>query len=263
MLGDEVADPGGAAQPARPGERKGGDGVIGVLGRLATVWHARAGPQAAKPRSRYRRRDGLTAAPRSGHKGRRATGASGRPVVPDLRRRELPEHLVLGAARGRLDARLLPHPRRARTTCCCAPAARPRSPRGSTSWRGSPPSGSAASTTARRADRRAAGFALAGLAALGFSTGIEAAQAGFVLLMPLVVVGYSKLRLALAVRRRGITGTELVLALARRRVWHQFIAVSLLAPPPWRRRSPGPSALSGRVPQRNADQVDEIKAEKR
>jgi hypothetical protein len=71
----------------------------------------------------------------------------------------------------------------------------------------------------------AAGFALAGLAALGFSTGIEAAQAGFALLMPFIVVSYSKLRLALAIRRRGIAGTELVLALARRRVWHQFIAV--------------------------------------
>ena len=43
--------------------------------------------------------------------------------------------------------------------------------------------------------------------------------------MPFIVVSYSKLRLALAVRRRGIAGTELVLALARRRVWHQFIAV--------------------------------------
>ena len=55
----------------------------------------------------------------------------------------------------------------------------------------------------------AAGFALAGLAALGFSTGIEAAQAGFALLMPFIVVSYSKLRLALAIRRRGIAGTEL------------------------------------------------------
>ena len=61
----------------------------------------------------------------------------------------------------------------------------------------------------------AAGFALAGLAALGFSTGIEAAQAGFALLLPFIVISYSKLRLALAIRRRGIAGTELVLALAR------------------------------------------------
>jgi hypothetical protein len=69
------------------------------------------------------------------------------------------------------------------------------------------------------------GFVLAGFAALGFSTGIEAAQAAFALLLPVVIVSYSKLRLAMAVRRRGIEGTELVLALARRRVWHQFIAV--------------------------------------
>ena len=60
---------------------------------------------------------------------------------------------------------------------------------------------------------------------IGFGLGIEAAQAAFVLLLPLAVIGYSKLRLALAVRRRGIGGAELVLALARRRVWHQFIAI--------------------------------------
>lgn len=71
----------------------------------------------------------------------------------------------------------------------------------------------------------AIGFLLAGFAALGFSTGIEAAQAAFALLLPFVIVSYSKLRLAMAVRRRGIEGTELVLALARRRVWHQFIAI--------------------------------------
>jgi hypothetical protein len=69
------------------------------------------------------------------------------------------------------------------------------------------------------------GFLLAGLFALGFGTGIETAQAAFAIVLPLVVINYSKLRLALAVRRHGIAGPRLVLALARRRVWHQLIAV--------------------------------------
>ena len=70
-----------------------------------------------------------------------------------------------------------------------------------------------------------AGFTLAVLFVIGFGLGIEAAQAALIRLLPLAVIGYSKLRLALAVRRRGIVGIELVLALARRRVWHQFIAI--------------------------------------
>jgi hypothetical protein len=70
-----------------------------------------------------------------------------------------------------------------------------------------------------------AGFVLATLFVIGFGLGIEAARAAFILLLPLAIIGYSKLRLALAVRRRGIEGADLVLALARRRVWHQFIAI--------------------------------------
>ncbi len=77
------------------------------------------------------------------------------------------------------------------------------------------------------------------------------AQAAFLLMLPLAVIAYSKLRLALAVRRRGIAGPALVLALARRRLWHQFVAiVAMLArggvalalhperlpPHPWRSR---------------------------
>ena len=70
-----------------------------------------------------------------------------------------------------------------------------------------------------------AGFLLAAAGALGFGSGIETAQAAFAILLPLAVVSYSKLRLALAVRRKAMAGPELVLALARRRVWHQFIAI--------------------------------------
>ena len=55
------------------------------------------------------------------------------PLMRDPCRRELPQHLVLGAARGRLDARLLPHLRHARSTCCSRARRRRRSPPRSTS----------------------------------------------------------------------------------------------------------------------------------
>jgi hypothetical protein len=71
----------------------------------------------------------------------------------------------------------------------------------------------------------AGGFVLAMLFAIGFGEGVELAQAGFLLMFPLAVIVYSKLRLALAVRERKIDGAALVLALARRRMWHQFVAV--------------------------------------
>lgn len=70
-----------------------------------------------------------------------------------------------------------------------------------------------------------AGFVLASVFALGFLSGIEAAQAAFAILLPVAVIFYSKLRLALAIKRRRMTGPELVLALSRRRVWHQFFAI--------------------------------------
>lgn len=70
-----------------------------------------------------------------------------------------------------------------------------------------------------------AGFVLAALAALGFLSGLEGAQAAFVLLLPLAVIAYSKVRLALFVRGRKMARPRLVLILARRRFWHQAIAV--------------------------------------
>ncbi len=70
-----------------------------------------------------------------------------------------------------------------------------------------------------------AGFALAALAAIGFASHIEFAQAAFLILLPLSLILYSKLRLALAIRRHGMAGPELLLALARRRMWHQFIGI--------------------------------------
>jgi hypothetical protein len=73
-----------------------------------------------------------------------------------------------------------------------------------------------------------AGFVLATLAALGFLSGLEVAQAAFALLLPLAAIVYSKLRLALFLRRRPVTGSRLVLILSRRRLWHQVIAVSAM-----------------------------------
>lgn len=72
------------------------------------------------------------------------------------------------------------------------------------------------------------GFLLAATFGLGFLSGVEIAKASFLILLPLAVIAYSKLRLALAVRRRGIAGPELVLALARRRLWHQFVAIAAM-----------------------------------
>lgn len=69
------------------------------------------------------------------------------------------------------------------------------------------------------------GFVLATLVSLGFLAGLEPAQAAVALVLPLAIISYSKLRLALAIKRQGIHGPDLVLVLARRRVWHQIIAV--------------------------------------
>jgi hypothetical protein len=71
----------------------------------------------------------------------------------------------------------------------------------------------------------ATGFVLAAFAALGFGSGLEVAQAAFALLLPLAIIGYSKLRLGLHIRRRRLAGPRLVLLLARRRLLHQAIGV--------------------------------------
>jgi hypothetical protein len=69
------------------------------------------------------------------------------------------------------------------------------------------------------------GFLLAALAGIGFASGIEAAQAIFLLGAPLAAVGYSTVRLALWVRQSRLAGPRLVLALSWRRTCHQAIAV--------------------------------------
>jgi hypothetical protein len=71
----------------------------------------------------------------------------------------------------------------------------------------------------------AAGFVLSALAALGFLSGLEVAQAALLILLPLTAIAYSKLRLALFLRGRRIAGPRLVVMLSRRRLWHQAIAV--------------------------------------
>lgn len=77
------------------------------------------------------------------------------------------------------------------------------------------------------------GFVLAVVFALGFVTGVETAQAAFAILLPLAIIVYSKLRLALAVRRKGMAGPELVLALSRRRTGHQFVAIVAMCGAAW------------------------------
>jgi hypothetical protein len=69
------------------------------------------------------------------------------------------------------------------------------------------------------------GFALAVLATLGFGSWIEAAQAAFVLLLPLSAVAFATGRLALALRGSTLRGEALRRRLARRRFWNQVIAI--------------------------------------
>ena len=114
-------------------------------------------------------------------------------------------------------------------TCCCGRGVCRTWRAGWICWQGSLRCGSEVFTTGAGVPLAGvAGFVLAATFALGFLSGIELAQAFFLLLLPLAVISYSKLRLALAVRRRGIVGPELVLALARRRLVHQFVAVAAM-----------------------------------
>jgi hypothetical protein len=71
----------------------------------------------------------------------------------------------------------------------------------------------------------AGGFGLAALYGIGFLEGVELAQAAFMLAFPLSAVAYSTLGLALAVRAHDFRGPALVRVLARRRFWHQVVAV--------------------------------------
>lgn len=70
-----------------------------------------------------------------------------------------------------------------------------------------------------------AGFSLAAMFVFGFLMDLELAKALFLLLAPLSMVGYSTLRLALNIESRDHRGIRLVRILARRRFWHQVVAV--------------------------------------
>lgn len=83
----------------------------------------------------------------------------------------------------------------------------------------------AVSQRAGTAVAAAVGFVLAGLFVFGFASGYEIALATFVLAFPLAMVGYSTLRLALSVEKHDLSGASLVRVLARRRFWHQVVAV--------------------------------------
>lgn len=71
----------------------------------------------------------------------------------------------------------------------------------------------------------AGGFAIAALATLAYLFRIEAAEAAFVILFPLAIVGIGTLRLARQVRRERLAGEALRRLLARRRAMNQAIAV--------------------------------------
>jgi hypothetical protein len=69
------------------------------------------------------------------------------------------------------------------------------------------------------------GFVLAALAVLGLVSGVEAALAGFLLLMPLSIVLLLTARLAIFIDGSDARGSELRRRLARRRAWNQAIAI--------------------------------------
>jgi hypothetical protein len=71
----------------------------------------------------------------------------------------------------------------------------------------------------------AAGFGLAALGALGYFSGVEAAKAAFLLLLPLSFVALRTVELARDVHRSGLTGPALRRRLARRRLLNQAIAI--------------------------------------
>ncbi|MEM8571353.1 MAG: hypothetical protein AAGG56_10625 [Pseudomonadota bacterium] len=68
------------------------------------------------------------------------------------------------------------------------------------------------------------GFLLSGLFAVGFVSGVEAAQAAFMLLCPLAFVAYSTCSTAVRIKRRGYCGDDLLKILSRRQFWHQVVA---------------------------------------
>lgn len=71
----------------------------------------------------------------------------------------------------------------------------------------------------------AAGFAMAALATLAYLYRVEAAEAAFLILFPLGIVGVGGLRLAWRIRSEGLTGEALRRQLGRRRAINQAIAV--------------------------------------
>ena len=192
----------------------------------ARVWHAPRPPHAQAPFTNLRRH-GLTAAAalrsdKSAPFVSVGCGPCSRPSPPRASRASGTGCCTWSSGRSPATA-----PSACRTTCCSAPAGAPeiaarvdilaglacdadrRHPR--------PP---------RRADRRGRRLHPRRRSpSLGFGLGIEAAQAAFA---PAPAARGHRLFQAPPRPRRPpprIAGTELVLALARRRVWHQFIAI--------------------------------------
>lgn len=68
-------------------------------------------------------------------------------------------------------------------------------------------------------------FVLTGLAGLGFSYGVEFAQAVFLLLFPMSIIGLLSIREAKAIRANAVSGEALRKRVGRHRVWVQFIGM--------------------------------------
>ncbi|WP_424926584.1 hypothetical protein [Amaricoccus tamworthensis] len=69
------------------------------------------------------------------------------------------------------------------------------------------------------------GFMLSGMFVLGFMWRVEVATAAFLLLFPLTGIGYSTIQTSLSIQERDFRGATLIKILARRRFWHQVVAV--------------------------------------
>ncbi len=68
-------------------------------------------------------------------------------------------------------------------------------------------------------------FVLTGLAMLGFSYGVEFAQAVFLLLCPMSIVGLLSVREAKFISATGPTGAALTKRVSRHRIWVQLIGM--------------------------------------
>ena len=225
-LGDHRADPGRAAQPARPAEREGG----GERRHAATSsgWLAPPVPRAAPaPQARSGARRGCANRPIGYRRAARGPAARGDARVRPVPFRQLLQRLVLGADGAGLDAGVPAHARRAARHGAARRRPPPRWRRGWTRWRASAPNGwpGSATRSARRwRPRRGSGSRRS--RCIGFRHGVEAAKARVPAAVP-ARRGRGRARCGWRATSaaRGLTGAPLRRMLARRRTANQIIAI--------------------------------------